>query len=210
MGSSPSCHVAGRHTALLGGSFDPPHCGHLALAWAALEQTAVERVVFIPAGQSPLKAHRAAASAEQRLAMVTAAIAGDERLSILDWELRQPGPSYSIDTVIRFQREHPEDVLYWILGGDQVRQLEHWHRIDELSRRVRFIAYQRDSQQESAAGDDLQSGNANASAIHWLTGELLPYASSSIRDAIATGDDPKGLPSGVADYIHSHLIYHHP
>jgi nicotinate-nucleotide adenylyltransferase len=203
-------NAAGLHVALLGGSFDPPHLGHLALARAALEQTPVERVIFIPASQSPLKSHQAQATAQQRLAMVTAAIDGDTRFSVSDWELQRQGPSYSIDTVKAFRRECPGAVFYWILGGDQVRQLDQWHCIAELSGLVRFIAYQRDSVIESATPEASAPIAALPFNIHWLRGEPLPYASSSIRDALRAGRKPKGLPSAVADYIQSHFIYSHP
>ncbi len=203
-------NAAGRHVALLGGSFDPPHLGHLALAQAAITQTPAERVIFIPASQSPLKPYQAQASVEQRLAMVTAAIGGDSRFLVSDWELLRQGPSYSIDTVKAFRQQHPETVFYWILGGDQVRQLNQWQRIGELSRLVRFIAYRRDSLPESPAPGASSPSEAFPFTIHWLKGEPLPFSSSSIRAAIAAGNEPKGLPSAVADYIQSHFIYSHP
>ncbi len=203
-------NAADRHVALLGGSFDPPHFGHLALARAALEQTLVERVVFIPASQSPLKSHQAQATAQQRLAMVTAAIDGDARFSVSDWELQRQGPSYSIDTVKAFRSGNPGVIFYWILGGDQVRQLDKWHCIDALSRLVRFIAYQRDSAADGPTLGSLSPITNSSFNIHWLEGEALPYASSSIRDALSAGHEAKGLPSAVASYIQSHTIYTHP
>jgi nicotinate-nucleotide adenylyltransferase len=202
-------NAAGQHVALFGGSFDPPHLGHLALARAALEQTPAKGVIFIPASQSPLKNHQAQATAAQRLAMITAAIGEESRFSVSDCELQREGTSYSIDTVKAFRREYPETVFYWILGGDQVRQLNQWHRINELSGLVQFIAYQRDSLAESPAPGASSANDAPPFTIHWLEGEPLPFSSSSIRAAIAAGHAPKGLPSAVADCIHSHFIYSH-
>jgi nicotinate-nucleotide adenylyltransferase len=208
MEGEDSVELTGCHTALFGGSFDPPHFGHLSLAYAVIEQTLVNEVIFIPAGQSPLKDQAAVASAEERLAMLEAAVSEESRFSVLDWEVVRTGLSYSIDTVIRFQDEHPEKVLYWLLGEDQVEQLHLWYRIDELFKRVRFIAYRRNrSHSAREVVVDENRNNFFSGGITWLEGEPLPYSSSAIREAFVCGEKPQGLPSSVADYIESKLIY---
>lgn len=197
-----------RHIALFGGSFDPIHEGHLAMARAAMAQTAVEAVVFVPAGQSPLKPNTPSATAQQRLAMVRVAIADNPQFSVLDWELCESGLSYSIDTVLRFQSEQPDAQLYWILGEDQVNQLAHWHRIAELVRLVRFIAYRRYlNLPHGGMVPELPATGEVEATIDWLEGDPLPFSSTAIRTAIAAGLPPKGLPSKVEQYIRKYFIY---
>jgi nicotinate-nucleotide adenylyltransferase len=127
----------------LGGSFDPVHFGHLMAAQDAYEQLQLDRVVFVPAAQAPLKPQQTQSSGEDRLAMLRAATAWDSRFEISDFEVRQGGLSYTIDSVRHFRAMYPNDQLFWIIGGDQLPQLHLWKDIAALAQMVEFAFLER-------------------------------------------------------------------
>ena len=132
-------------TALYGGSFDPIHHGHLILAREAMEQLALDRVVFIPAAISPFKLEAQPASAEIRVEMVRAAIADEPRFECDDSEIHREGPSFTVDTVEAWRRRAPEDELFYFIGQDNVRDLPKWRRWEELREMVQFVVFERDA-----------------------------------------------------------------
>jgi nicotinate-nucleotide adenylyltransferase len=108
---------------VFGGTFDPTHVGHLAIANAALEEVPVDRVLFVPARQSPLKPDGPVASAADRLAMLEASIAGEPRFSVSRLELEREGPSYTVDTLAALRSEGE---LFLILGSDAFAEFHRW------------------------------------------------------------------------------------
>ena len=131
--------------ALFGGTFDPIHHGHLLLARDALEQLGLDRLLFIPAAQSPHKLAREPAPAEARLEMVRAAIEREPRFEVDDRELHRAGPSFSIDTVEAWRERLPGAELIYLIGSDNVRELHTWRRIGELRQLAQFVVFGRDS-----------------------------------------------------------------
>ena len=131
--------------ALFGGTFDPIHHGHLLLARDALEQLGLDRLLFIPAAQSPHKLARDAAPAEARLEMVRAAIEDEPRFEVDDRELHRAGPSFTIDTVEAWRQRLPGAELIYLIGSDNLRELHTWRRIEELRKLVQFVVFGRDS-----------------------------------------------------------------
>jgi len=156
-----------------GGSFDPVHFGHLIAAQDALEQGKLDRLFLVPAAQVPLKP--AAAPAEARLAMLRAAIAGDPRLEVSDFELRQGGVSYTIDSVRHFCAQFPHDELCWIIGADQVPALPRWHDIAELARLSEFIFLERPGHPATA------TPSIPGLRLHRCDGHLVAISSSELR-----------------------------
>jgi nicotinate-nucleotide adenylyltransferase len=138
-------------TALFGGTFDPIHHGHLILAREAMEQLALDRVVFIPAAQSPHKLGRVPAPPDLRLAMVLAAVAGEPGFECDASETERTGPSYSVDTVEAWRAKAPGDEFFYLIGQDNVRELPTWRRYGDLRTLVRFVVFERD---ESAPAHD--------------------------------------------------------
>jgi len=116
---------------LVGGTFDPVHVGHIAVAEAAADCAALDRVLLIPSNVPP---HRspALASAADRLEMTRLAAAGHPRLEVSDIELRRPGPSYTVDTLRQLKTERPQDELYLVLGWDAARDIGAWRSPAEL------------------------------------------------------------------------------
>lgn len=132
---------------LFGGSFDPPHCGHLAIAQAAVEHCGLSKVVFVPCRQSPLKGKSPGASGAARLAMLRLATQGHPCAEVSDWELSRPGPSYSWQTAEHFAAEFPDAGLFWIMGADQWGDLERWARPEFLRDHLTFIVFAREGVQ---------------------------------------------------------------
>lgn len=187
--------------ALFGGSFDPVHCAHLAVAQSALEQTDADTVVFIPAAQSPLKANAALASGDDRLAMLRLATAGEPRFEVDRSELERGGTSYTIDTVSAFRCRHPAAGLYWILGADQMALLPRWHRIGEIAAELTFIVLRRPGHSVTIpAIPGLRCIEIDAS--------LMAHSSSEIRRRLAAGEGSVGLlPPSVEAFISSRGLY---
>ncbi|MDR1818570.1 MAG: nicotinate-nucleotide adenylyltransferase [Puniceicoccales bacterium] len=124
---------------ILGGTFDPPHAGHLFLAQDAREHLALDLVLLVPAAASPLKGREAVAPAAARLELARAAAAEFPWLEVEDFEVRRGGLSFSFDTATHLRRRFgPEAELFWLVGADQAAQLHRWHRAEELAKLVRF------------------------------------------------------------------------
>lgn len=131
---------------LFGGTFDPPHLGHLIVASDAFEALELDRLLFIPSGQPPHKQGEVTATAEQRLEMVRAAIAGDPRFALDDLEVRRRGTSYSVDTLRAIRERDPEAELFFLLGVDQMQALHSWREPDEVARLAQLAVLTRDGE----------------------------------------------------------------
>ncbi|MDQ0190504.1 nicotinate (nicotinamide) nucleotide adenylyltransferase [Alicyclobacillus cycloheptanicus] len=123
---------------LFGGTFDPPHVGHLVMAQLALEQTGAASVWFLPAPEPPHKA-RLALPFQTRVALVEALVANYPRLAVSTIEADLPRPSYTVDTVQALQEAHPAQSFVFLIGADSLAQLPGWHQADVLTRRVPFL-----------------------------------------------------------------------
>ncbi len=152
------------------------HFGHLLAAQDAYEQYKLDRLIFVPAAQAPLKPNEVLSSPEERLAMLSAAIEWDRRFEISDYELRRGGVSYTIDSARHFRALYPGDELYWIIGGDQLPKLHLWKDIAELGRLVEFIFLERPGYPVKSAS--LIPGLR----LHRCDGHLLAISSTELRD----------------------------
>ena len=108
---------------ILGGTFNPLHIGHLAMAEAAQDRMGLDRVIFVPCAEPPHKRTRRLAPAEHRLAMLQAAIGDNNRFEVLDLELQRGGRSYTIQTILDLRRDWPDDDLFFIIGDDSLTDL---------------------------------------------------------------------------------------
>lgn len=160
----------------LGGSFDPVHFGHLMAAQDAYEQHQLDRVVFVPAAQAPLKPAEVQSTADDRLAMLRAATAWDKRFELSDLELRRGGISYTIDSARHFRAAYPLDRLFWIIGGDQLPKLHLWREIEELAALVEFIFLERPGYPVKA------TPTIPGLRLHRCDGHLLAISSTELRE----------------------------
>ncbi len=207
-----------RRIGLLGGSFDPVHVGHLALGRAAQSALLLDEVRFIPAGIAWQKGG-AAASADDRVAMLQLALAATPDWTIDHCELRRPGASYTIDTLLELRAAlGPEPALVLLLGADQFRNLPTWHRFAELPLHCHLAVTQRAPRQLSdlpAALEELLAERGSdalpdtpAGRIVFFNMPPVPVSSSGIRAQLAAGQRPAELlPAGVLDYIEHNRLY---
>lgn len=128
---------------LYGGSFDPIHYGHLILARQALEDLSLDRVIFIPAAESPFKLSHSCASAADRLAMVQLAVQSEPAFAVDPLEIERDPPSYTIDTARAYSTQHSSDTLFFLVGEDHVAALPKWNEFEELDQLVQFVILSR-------------------------------------------------------------------
>jgi nicotinate-nucleotide adenylyltransferase len=202
-----------RRIGLYGGSFDPVHTAHRALADTALQQLALDELRWIPAGQ-PWQKTRRLASAEHRAAMVSLAI-GDNPAFVLErCELERSGPSYTLDTVTLLQQResHPAQ-WFLVIGQDQLRNFCTWHGWAELLQRVTLAVAGR-------AGTPVQAPDALLNTGHRIVALDMPamaLSSTELRNRLAAGESavslaPRMVAPAVARYIDRHGLYrtNHP
>jgi len=198
-------------TGLYGGSFDPVHFGHLIAAQEVYEHFGLDRVIFIPAAQSPLKQDAVHASAADRLAMVQAAIEDDPRFAVSDIELRRGGLSYTLDTVRELQAQHPGDTFYWIVGGDQAARLPQWHAIEQLAAAVEFIAVDRPSGTPITPPPPRlphSSPPVPGLRVHRLESRLIDISSTELRERARRGLPLQYfIPHKALVYLKAHCLY---
>ncbi|MDR1497319.1 MAG: nicotinate-nucleotide adenylyltransferase [Puniceicoccales bacterium] len=167
---------------ILGGTFDPPHLGHLILAQEAVETLSLDKVIFMPAASTPLKSNPPVAPAQNRLAFVRAATAGHRpHWEVSDWEIRQGGTSYSFTTTVHLRQQFTNAQLYWIIGADQLARLPDWHRATELCRMVNFAVAPR---KESVPLPPLSPKFANVLTLIELPFRRIDISSTEIRSRL--------------------------
>lgn len=132
-----------RKVGILGGSFNPPHLGHLIIADQVRNQLGLEKILFLPSANPPHKKAKKTIDARHRLAMVRESIKMNEAFSIEDMEINRGGKSYTYDTLRLLKEAYPETDFYFIIGADMVEDLKNWYRIDELIQIVQFVAVNR-------------------------------------------------------------------
>ncbi len=185
---------------LYGGSFDPVHRGHLLVAQAALEELQLDRIVFIPAAQSPFKPGTQAAPASLRLRMLRLALAGETRTCVDDLEIRRGGISYTIDTVRAFQERHASARVFWLIGADHVAKLPLWRDAENLAGRVEFVVIPRPGEPMPALPPPYR--------LHTLKGWPLAVSASGIRERVRLGQSVRHLvPETVAQVIELENLY---
>jgi nicotinate-nucleotide adenylyltransferase len=198
-----------RRIGILGGTFDPPHVGHLWLATLARDAIGLDRVLFMPAAQPPHKRLRGMSSATDRLLMTRLAIAGDEAFELTLIEMERPGPSYTIDSVDELQRAYGDDAqLFLLMAADTLAQIDSWREPDALLERVEWVVGPRPGvpMPERSALDD--RFGERASRIHLLSGPSLDVSSTQIRERVAAGDAIRYLvPRGVEELITDRGLY---
>ena len=131
---------------ILGGTFDPPHLGHLIAAQELHTQLGLDRLLLMVAAVPPHKLDREVSPGAVRLEMVRAAIAGDGRFEVSPLELERSGPSYTVDTLRTLRDGYPGAALHLAMGADQAAELETWREPDEISRLATLVAFAREGQ----------------------------------------------------------------
>ncbi|MBA3947512.1 MAG: nicotinate-nucleotide adenylyltransferase [Herpetosiphonaceae bacterium] len=190
---------------LLGGTFDPIHQGHLAIAADVGWSLQLERILFIPTGHQPLKAGGHCASALDRLAMTAHAIADNPQFELCDWEVRREGPSYTVDTVAALRTKYPDTRLWFIIGTDGLLTLPRWHRVAELVQMCSFAVVQRPGYHFDPQRLDPVLRPFD---FQLITGPALDISASELRERVERGAPVRYfLPAAVHSYIEQHNLY---
>jgi nicotinate-nucleotide adenylyltransferase len=185
---------------IFGGTFDPPHNGHLAIAKQALKQFSLDRIYFVPAFLPPHKLELAAVRTNHRLAMVKLAIAGQIKYRVSAVELRRRGISYTITTLMRFKKQFPKDDLILIIGADNLAQFHTWKSPNKILQLASLAVYQRKGFNQSLKNHDI--------AFQRIKGQLLQVSSTEIRRRIEKGKSVLRLvPRSIETYIKQHSLY---
>ncbi len=194
--------------ALLGGTFDPPHNGHLALCLYARELLRLDRLI-ISVSNNPLKDLRTTSGAD-RLAMaglLARIINNTGRVAeVTDWELSREGLSYTIDHVVSIEERYGPGDLFLLIGEDNYRNFHLWKSWEELARRCTVVVFGRsDGSSGSEEGADRPEHGFRVVRFKF------PLSSTEVRDRLRSGSDCSGLiPSSILDYIHSNDLYRTP
>ncbi len=184
---------------IFGGTFDPPHVGHLALAERARERLRLDRVLFVPAAASPHKVGARASAARHRLAMTRLAVRGQRAFRVSALELGRPGPSYTIDTLRTLAARHPGARLFLLLGADSWATFAMWRE----SRAIRALATVAVATRPGAARPGRGGGRAVA-----IGNPPLAVSSSDLRRRAARGASLRYLvPDAVVRYVARHRLY---
>ena len=194
---------------LLGGTFDPIHNGHLAVAEEVKDRLDLNEVLFVPAGQPWLKADTPVSPVEHRVAMVRLAIAGIDKYSLSTMEVEREGPSYTLDTLAEiWRRLGSGDEVYFVLGWDGLYQLPRWHAPERIIRLCRLVAVPRPGaiRPDLAALEDSIPGLPER--VIMLDKPQVDISASDIRERVARGVSITGLvPKVVEDYIREQGLY---
>lgn len=194
---------------ILGGTFDPPHVGHLWLATLAADAIGLDRVMFMPAAQPPHKGGRLVTKASDRVLMTRLATAGNDLFELTLLEMHRSGPSYTIDSVDELLATYGTDAaLYLLMAADSLAQIDTWREPDGLLERIEWVVGPRPGSElpdRSALEDRF---GAAASRIHLLDGPSLGVSSSEIRRRVAGGHAIRYLvPRGVEELIVERGLY---
>jgi nicotinate-nucleotide adenylyltransferase len=192
---------------VLGGTFNPPHIGHLVCAQEALEQLGLDAVVLVPAAVPPHKPLDDDPGAEHRFELCRLAAGNDERLRVSRIELDRPGPSYTVDT-LRLMREYsPDNELTLIVGGDMAHSLPSWHEPEALLELATLAVAER----AGAPRDDIAARLRTlrgGDRVEFFDMPRIDISSSLVRRRVATGRSIHYLvPDAVADYVAEHGLY---
>jgi nicotinate-nucleotide adenylyltransferase len=192
---------------ILGGTFNPPHLGHLVCAQEAHAQLALDRVVLMPAGVPPHKEIAADPGAQARFELCRRAVEGDERFEVSRLELDRPGPSFTVDTLKALHDQHPEDDLTFIVGGDMARSLPTWREPEAvLSLATLAVAEREDDRREAIAA--ALTPLAGAERVRFFDMPRIDISSSLVRERVAAGRPVRYLvPDAVREAIDANGWY---
>ena len=193
---------------LFGGTFDPPHVGHLILASEAKSQLELTRVLWTVTPDPPHKQDQTITPLEHRLAMVKLAIQDEPAFELSEIELNRPGPHYTVDTIKLLAQENPEAEIVPIIGGDSLNDLPTWYKPKELLYAAHWVGVMRRPGEETNLQSLERELPGISSKVHYVDAPLLEIASREIRNRVATGKPFRYyLLEAVYGYIEQHHLY---
>ena len=199
---------------LFGGAFDPPHDAHIALARAAIDQLALDRLHIVPTGDAWHKV-RPLSPGVHRLAMCRLAFEGLPQVVVDDRELRRDGPTYTVDTLTELQAENPGAELFLQIGADQAAVFHGWRQPGDILRLATLSIAVRGDAAGAVSGLDIQDPlpglRVDPARVRVLALPALPHSATEVRRRVAAGQPITHLvPAAVAGYIAQHHLYQDP
>jgi nicotinate-nucleotide adenylyltransferase len=192
---------------VIGGTFDPPHYGHLVLAENGRVQLRLDRVLFVPAKQPPHKPGRPITPAHHRVAMVEAAIAGNPAFVLSHVDLDRSGPHYTVEMLALLRRENPGADLYFLMGGDSLAEFLTWRDPVGIVQQARLAVMQRPGCEPDLVALE-QAVPGLYERFVWLDAPYLDIAASDLRRRVRVGLPLRYLvPPPVEDYIREYHLY---
>jgi len=186
---------------ILGGTFDPPHIGHLLAAVDAYEALVLDRLFLVPANAQPLKAGLAAAPAHQRLAMVKLLISGDDRFAADAVEIERAGLSYTVDTLKTFAQRFPDAERFFLVGEDAMTAFGEWRAPEQIVKLARLAILRRPG---ATVGPAVIAPEGTIA----LATRLVDVSSTEIRQRVRAGRSIRGfVPESVAKFIETERLY---
>lgn len=195
---------------VFGGSFDPVHRGHLAMADAAQEHLAPERILWVPSGHAPHKPDLPPAAPEQRAAFLHAVVDPRPGEEVCAMELQRPGLSYTVDTLKELRRQYPQSAMGFLLGGDSLEHLLTWRDLPSLFRQVEFLLVPRKGWGEESLAPfraTLPKDLEPLFRARFLDMPIVDARSTEIRAALGRGQMPDAVPEPVARLIRDGACY---
>jgi nicotinate-nucleotide adenylyltransferase len=195
---------------LFGGTFDPPHLGHLILAAMCADALDLEAVWFVPAAQPPHKRDRRVTPIADRLAMLTQALADNPQFALSRIDVDRPGPHYSVDMIRLAQAQQPEAEITFLMGGDSLHDLPSWHAARDLLDLCRVAVVRRPGDSVDMVALE-QSLPGIRQRIVFVDGPTMAFSASEIAARVREGRSIRYLvPEAVRVYIETHGLYHFP
>ena len=193
-----------RRIGVFGGTFDPPHAGHLALAERARERLGLDRVLFVPAGTPPHKRARRLSSARTRAAMTRLALRGHPAFRLSTLELARRGPSFTVDTLRTLRARHPGARLFLLIGEDSLGDFRTWRDPQGIRALATLVVARRPAN----GGARARRSPAPRRGVVWLDNPGLDISSSALRARARAGQSLRYLvPDAVARYVTRHRLY---
>jgi len=193
-----------KQAGIFGGTFNPPHIGHLLIAKKAKEMFKLDKIVFVPSFHPPHKDAKYVLDPLHRLEMVKLLIQGDPSFILSDYEVKKKGFSYSIDTVKLFVHEFSGTKFYFITGSDAFYYIDTWKDSEKLLSLIEFIVYAR----EGFAKDRIMHKFRGMKNINWIEDSLIHISSSQIRSRVRAGEDcVEETGAAVWEYIRKNNLY---
>ena len=187
-----------QRVAIFGGSFDPIHYGHLALAGEVIARGLTSEVWLMVTPQNPHKQDKVLSDERLRFQMAQLAVEGMEGVKACDFEFSLPRPSYTLTTLTALTEAYPDKEFCLLIGADNWEKFDRWYKGDEIISRHGVIVYPRGSEEEPPLPPGVQ----------WMPAKLHDVSSTMVRAAVAAGEDIASLvPHAVVDFIKEHKMY---
>lgn len=193
---------------LFGGTFDPPHKGHIALAKRVLSEFSLEKLIFIPAGNPPHKTDKKVTDKLHRFKMIEIATKNLPDFSVSDFEINNEKPNYSYITIEHFKKLYCNDEIFFVIGADSYRDFPKWKNYPEILSICTFIVMNRNNDDLNRYYSEYRKLSLSHKAL-FSDDFSYDLSSTELRDKLLSGDDCcELLPDGVYDYIKKNNLYH--